>query len=70
VFAVGSLLKVRFGTVRQDLDLVTAVHQLDRRIAMAATDIQTAVNVAGATLTQLCSISALTAGKILGRVRA
>jgi hypothetical protein len=49
---------VRFGTVRQDLDLVTAVHQLDRRIAMAATDIQ------------LCSISALTAGKILGRVRA
>jgi transposase len=49
-------------------DLVTEVRQLDRRIAKAASDIQAAVTDSGATLTELCGIGALTAGKILGRV--
>jgi transposase len=49
-------------------DLVTEIRQLDRRIAKAATDIQTAVSASGTTLTELCGIGALTAGKILGRV--
>jgi transposase len=49
-------------------DLVTEIRQLDRHIAKAATDIATAVSASGTTLTQLCGIGALTAGKILGRV--
>ena len=50
------------------VDLVTEIRQLDRRIAKAAADIHTAVTAAGTTLTELCGIGALTAGKILGRV--
>jgi transposase len=50
------------------MDLVSEVRQLDRRIAKAATDIQTAVTASGATLTELHGLGALTAGKILGRV--
>jgi transposase len=49
-------------------DLVAEIRQLDRRIAKAAADIQTAVSDSGTTLTDLCGIGALTAGKILGRV--
>ena len=49
-------------------DLVAEIRQLDRRIAKAAADIQTAVTDSGTTLTDLCGIGALTAGKILGRV--
>jgi transposase len=41
---------------------------LDRRIAKAAADIQAAVTESGTTLTDLCGIGSLTAGKILGRV--
>ncbi len=47
-------------------DLVAEIRQLDRRIAKAAADIQTAVTESGTTLTDLCGIGALTAGKILG----
>src|ERR1700758_1571212 len=50
------------------MDLVSEVRQLDRRIAKAATDIQTAVTASGTTLTALHGLGALTAGKILGRV--
>ena len=50
------------------VDLVTEIRQLDRRIAKAAADIQTAVTASGTTLTELCGIGALTAGKILGGV--
>jgi transposase len=49
-------------------DLVTEIRQLDRHIAKAAGDIQTAVSASGTTLTELGGIGALTAGKILGRV--
>ena len=49
-------------------DLVAEIRQLDRRIAKAASDIQAAVTDSGATLTDLCGVGALTAGKILGRV--
>ncbi|GAC1404789.1 MAG: hypothetical protein NVSMB60_23560 [Mycobacterium sp.] len=49
-------------------DLVAEIRQLDRRIAKAASDIQTAVTDSAATLTELCGIGALTAGKIIGRV--
>jgi transposase len=49
-------------------DLVTEIRQLDRRIAKAAADIETAVTASGTTLTELCGIGALTAGTILGRV--
>ena len=49
-------------------DLVAEIRQLDRRIAKAAADIQTAVTTSGTTLTELCGVGALTAGKILGRV--
>ena len=48
--------------------LVGEIRQLDRRIAKAASDIQTAVTDSGTILTELCGIGALTAGKILGRV--
>jgi transposase len=50
------------------VDLVTEIRQLDRRIAKAAADIQTAVTASGTALTELCGIGALTTGKILGRV--
>jgi len=46
------------------------VRQLDRRIARAASDIETAVCASGTTLTELRGVGALTAGKILGRVGA
>lgn len=49
-------------------DLVTEVRQLDRRITKAAADIRAAVTESGTTLTDLCGIGALTAGRILGRV--
>jgi transposase len=49
-------------------DLVTEIRQLDRHIAKAAADIQTAVSASGTTLTELCGIGTLTAGKILSRV--
>ncbi len=48
-------------------DLISEIRQLDRRIAKAAADIQTAVTDSGTTLTELCGVGALTAGKILGR---
>jgi transposase len=50
------------------VDLVTEIRHLDRRIARAVADIQAAVTASGTTLTELCGIGALTAGKILGRV--
>jgi len=49
-------------------DLISEMRQLDQRIAKAAADVQTAVTASGTTLTELCGIGALTAGKILGRV--
>ena len=49
-------------------DLVVEIRQLDRRIAKAAADIHTAVAESDTTLTDLCGIGSLTAGKILGRV--
>ena len=50
------------------VDLVAEVRQLDRRIAKAAGDIEAAVVESGSSLTELCGIGALNAGKILGRV--
>ena len=50
------------------MDLVSQVRQLDRRIELAANDIQMAVSASGTTLTDLPGLGALTAGKILGRV--
>jgi transposase len=50
------------------MDLVSEVRQLDRRIAKAANDIQTAVTASGTTLTDVHGLGALTAGKILARV--
>lgn len=52
------------------VDLIGEVRQLDRRIAKAAGDIETAVIASGTTLTQLHGVGALTAGKILGHVGA
>ena len=52
------------------MDLVSEVRQLDRRIAKAANDIETAVTASDTTLTELHGIGTLTAGKILGRVGA
>ena len=49
-------------------DLVTEIRHLDRRIAKATADIETAVTASGTTLTELRGIGALTAGTILGRV--
>jgi transposase len=49
-------------------DLVTEIRHLDRRIVKAVADIKTAVSASGTTLTELCGIGDLTAGKILGRV--
>jgi len=50
------------------VDLVAEIRHLDRRITKATADIQTAVSASGTTLTELCGIGELTAGKILGRV--
>ena len=50
------------------VDLVAEIRQLDRRIAKAATDIQTSVDTSGSTLTELCGIGTLNAGKILARI--
>jgi transposase len=50
------------------MDLVSEVRQLDRRIAKAASDIQTAVTASGTTLTDVHDLGALTAGKILAHV--
>lgn len=50
------------------VDLIGEVRQLDRRILKAANDIEQAVTDSGSTLTELCGIGTLTAGKILARV--
>jgi transposase len=49
-------------------DLITEIRRLDRRIAATATEITTAVQASGSTLTQLHGIGDLLAGKILARV--
>ncbi len=49
-------------------DLITEIRRLDRRITATATEITTAVQASGSTLTQLCGIGNLVAGKILARV--
>jgi transposase len=51
-------------------DLVSEVRQLNRRIAKAANDIQTAVTASATSLTELNGLGALTAGKILAHVGA
>ncbi len=50
------------------VDLVAKIRQLDRRIAKAATDIATAVEASGTTLTELSGIGTLNAAKIIARV--
>jgi transposase len=50
------------------VDLTDEVRQLDRRIAKAAHDIETAVTATQTTLTQLHGIGTVTAAKILSRV--
>jgi transposase len=49
-------------------DLISEVRQLDRRIAKAADDIQTAVTASGTTLTNVYGVGTLTAAKILAHV--
>jgi transposase len=49
-------------------DLITEIRRLDRRITATATEITTAVQDSGSTLTQLHGIGNLLAGKILARV--
>jgi len=49
-------------------DLITEIRRLDRRIAATATEITTAVQASGSTLTELHGIGDLLAGKILARV--
>jgi transposase len=49
-------------------DLVSEVRQLDRRIAKAANDIQTALTASGTALTDLYGIGTSTAAKILAHV--
>jgi transposase len=49
-------------------ELITEIRRLDRRIAATATEITTAVQASGSTLTQLHGIGDLLAGKILARV--
>lgn len=44
------------------------MRQLDRRIAKAVGDIEAAVVESGSSLTELCAIGVLNAGKVLGRV--
>ncbi|WP_244461517.1 transposase [Rhodococcus sp. ZPP] len=50
------------------VDLVAEVRQLDRRIVKAASDIKAAVVDSSSSLTELCGIATLTAGKIIARV--
>lgn len=50
------------------VDLTDEIRQLDRRIAKAARDIESAVTASQTTLTQLHGIGTLTAAKILSRV--
>ncbi|MFC9769643.1 transposase [Rhodococcus jostii] len=50
------------------VDLVAELRQLDRRIAKADSDIKAAVVDSGSSLTELCGIATLTAGKIIARV--
>ena len=50
------------------VDLVAEIRQLDRRIAKAASDIEAVVIESGTSLTGLCGIGVLNAGKILARV--
>lgn len=49
-------------------ELISEVRRLDRRITTAGSAITAAVKEAGTTLTELCGIGALNAGKILARV--
>jgi transposase len=49
-------------------DLISEIRQLDNRIAKAARDIEAAVTASGTSLTQLCGIGSVSAGKILSRV--
>jgi transposase len=49
-------------------DLIAEIRRLDQRIAATATEITTAVQASGSTLTQLHGIGNLLAGKILARV--
>src|SRR5690242_1817555 len=49
-------------------DLITEIRRLDRRITATATEITTAVQASGSTLTELHGIGDLLAGKILARV--
>jgi transposase len=48
-------------------DLITEIRRLDRRITTTATEITTAVQASGSTLTELHGIGDLLAGKILAR---
>jgi transposase len=49
-------------------DLIAEIRRLDRRITATATEITTAVQTSGSTLTELHGIGDLLAGKILARV--
>ena len=49
-------------------ELIAEIRHLDRRIAAATSDITAAVAASNTTLTELCGIGDLTAGKILARV--
>ena len=49
-------------------ELIAEIRHLDRRIAAATGDITAAVAASNSTLTELCGIGDLTAGKILARV--
>ena len=49
-------------------ELIVEIRHLDRRIAAATGDITAAVAASNSTLTELCGIGDLTAGKILARV--
>ncbi|WP_102418031.1 IS110 family transposase [Mycobacterium sp. 4858] len=50
------------------VDMVAEVRHLDRRIAKAADDIQSAVTTSGTTLTELHGIGTVSAAKIISRV--
>jgi transposase len=50
------------------MDLISEVRQLDRRIAKAANDIETAVTTSGTSLTNVYGADTLTAEKILAHV--
>ncbi len=49
-------------------ELISEIRRLDRRITATGTEITSAVQASGSTLTQLCGIGNLVAGKILARV--